>query len=66
MEMEFKKPECPKIDIDGVISKGKQFDLDITLPEAYRKKYYKLIFLYFIFPMNYFYLVLIRIKNKKS
>ena len=37
---EFKKPECPKIDVDGVISKGKQFDLDITLPDVYRKKYH--------------------------
>ncbi len=25
-------PHCPVIDIDGVMSRGKQFDLDITLP----------------------------------
>lgn len=41
MDFEFdkKKPECPVVDIDGVIAKGKQFDLDITLPDVNRKKY---------------------------
>ena len=39
MEMDAKKNHCPDIDIDGVISAGKQFDLDITLPDVYRKKY---------------------------
>ena len=39
---EFKKPEihCPKIDVDGLIAKGKQFDLDITLPEDTRDVIY--------------------------
>ena len=37
---ELKKPDCPKFDIDGVISKGKQFDLDITLPEDHRNAIY--------------------------
>ena len=36
MEMEEKKPGCPILDVDGVISGGKQFDLDITLPEDNR------------------------------
>ena len=40
---EFKKPECPKIDIDGVINKGKQFDLDITLPEDHRNVIYGIV-----------------------
>ena len=31
-----KKPQCPVLDVDGVISGGKQFDLDITLPEDNR------------------------------
>lgn len=31
-EEEKKKPHCPVVDIDGFIAKGKQFDLDITLP----------------------------------
>lgn len=29
-------PHCPVVDIDGVIEKGKQFDIDITLPEDNR------------------------------
>ena len=37
--MEGKKPYCPVLDVDGVISGGKQFDLDITLPDVYRIKY---------------------------
>ena len=33
MEYEEKKPiKCPEIDVDGTISGGKQFDLDITIP----------------------------------
>ena len=30
------KPHCPIIDVNGLISNGKQFDLDITLPEDNR------------------------------
>ena len=40
MEMEEKKPGCPILDVDGVISGGKQFDLDITLPDVNMKKYH--------------------------
>lgn len=29
-------PPCPCFDVDGLISNGKQFDLDITLPEDAR------------------------------
>lgn len=43
MEMEGKKTFCPDIDIDGVISGGKQFDLDITLPEDNRDVIYGVI-----------------------
>ena len=36
-EYNFKpEPSCPVIDIDGVISNGKQFDIDITLPKDNR------------------------------
>jgi len=35
MEMD-KKPHCPIVDVDGVIEKGKQFDLEINLPEDNR------------------------------
>ena len=34
------QPHCPVIDIDGFISNGKQFDLDITLPEDNREVIY--------------------------
>ena len=30
------EPQCPIVDIDGVIADGKQFDLDITLPKDNR------------------------------
>lgn len=38
INMEMPRPEhhCPVLDIDGMIAKGKQFDLDITLPEDRR------------------------------
>lgn len=39
MGMDDKRPFCPILDVDGVISGGKQFDLDITLPDVYRIKY---------------------------
>lgn len=42
MGIEEKKPFCPILDVDGVISGGKQFDLDITLPDVIVKKYYLL------------------------
>lgn len=33
---EIKKPMPPVVDIDGVIASGRQFDIDITLPEDHR------------------------------
>lgn len=42
MDFEHKKTFCPILDVDGVISGGKQFDLDVTLPDDNRKKYYLL------------------------
>ena len=41
--MDDKKPYCPVLDIDGVISGGKQFDLDITLPEDNRDVIYGVV-----------------------
>ena len=41
--MENNKPCCPILDIDGVISGGKQFDLDITLPEDNRDVIYGVV-----------------------
>ena len=43
MEMEEKKSFCPVLDVDGVISGGKQFDLDITLPEDNRDVIYGVV-----------------------
>ena len=40
MEMEYNKPHCPILDVDGVVSGGKQFDLNIILPDVYQKKYH--------------------------
>lgn len=40
MEMEEKKHVCPILDVDGLVSGGKQFDLDITLPDVNIKKYH--------------------------
>ena len=41
--MDFDKKLCPVIDVDGFIEKGKQFDLDIRLPEDDRNVIYGLI-----------------------
>lgn len=43
MEFEEKKSNCPVLDVDGVVSGGKQFDLDITLPEDNRDVIYGVI-----------------------
>ena len=37
--MDFEKPCCPVVEVDGNIAAGKQFDLDITLPCVLVKKY---------------------------
>ena len=45
MEMDERKsePMCPIVDIDGFIADGKQFDLDITLPEDNRDVIYGVV-----------------------
>ena len=43
MEIDKKRPHCPVLDVDGVISGGKQFDLDITLPEDNRDVIYGVV-----------------------
>lgn len=48
--MEYDKNICPIIDVDGVIESGKQFDLDITLPDGIVKKYHIFII---IKPLQY-------------
>lgn len=41
--MDIEKNFCPVIDVEGVISSGKQFDIDITLPEDNRSVIYGVI-----------------------
>ena len=41
--MEYDKNVCPVLNVDGVLATGKQFDLDITLPEDNRTVIYGVI-----------------------
>ena len=41
--MELDKNVCPVIKVDGFMEKGKQFDLDITIPEDHRNVIYGVI-----------------------
>ena len=41
--MEFDKNVCPVVNVDGIIASGKQFDLDIRLPEDNRNVIYGVI-----------------------
>lgn len=41
--MEYDKNVCPVIDVDGVIASGKQFDLEIRLPEDNRNVIYGVV-----------------------
>lgn len=45
VEMEDKKQNqmCPVVDVDGVIANGKQYDLEITLPEDNRDVIYGIV-----------------------
>lgn len=43
MEIEEKKGKCPIVDVDGVIANGKQFDIDVTLPEDHRDVIYGVV-----------------------
>ena len=38
--MELDKKMCPVLEVDGFIEKGKQFDIDITVPEDNRNVVY--------------------------
>lgn len=41
--MEYEKNICPIINIDGVMERGKQYDLEITLPEDNRNVIYGIV-----------------------
>ena len=41
--MEYDKGICPVVNVDGILATGKQFDLDITLPEDNRDVIYGVV-----------------------
>lgn len=41
--MEYDKNVCPVVDVDGIIASGKQFDLEIKLPEDNRNVIYGVV-----------------------
>lgn len=41
--MDFEKKDCPIVGVDGFIEKGKQFDIEINLPEDNREVIYGVI-----------------------
>ena len=41
--MEYEKNVCPVLNVDGVLATGRQFDLDITLPEDNRTVIYGIV-----------------------
>ena len=41
--MEYEKNVCPVLNVDGILATGKQFDLDITLPEDNRTVIYGVV-----------------------
>ena len=41
--MEYEKNVCPVLNVDGILATGKQFDLDITLPEDNRGVIYGIV-----------------------
>lgn len=64
MDIEFdKKDMCPIIGVDGFIESGKQFDLDITLPEDNRNVIYGIVKDYFGEPVKDAVVKLIEVVN---
>ena len=41
--MEYEKNICPVLNVDGILASGKQYDLDITLPEDNRSVIYGIV-----------------------
>lgn len=41
--MEYEKNICPVLNVDGILAAGKQFDLEITLPEDNRSVIYGVV-----------------------
>ena len=64
MEMDMTK-KCPVVEVNGFIEKGKQFDLDIELPEDERNVIYGVIKDSFNDPFAYAVVKLIEICYEK-
>ena len=43
MDLDIEKKMCPVVDVDGIIASGKQFDIEINLPEDNRNVIYGII-----------------------
>ena len=41
--MDYEKNVCPVLNVDGILATGKQFDLEITLPEDNRSVIYGIV-----------------------
>ena len=41
--MDIDKKICPVVNVDGLIEKGKQFDIEVNLPEDSRNVIYGLV-----------------------
>ena len=50
--MDYEKASCPIIKVDGIIEKGKQFDLEIKVPEDNRNIIYGIVKDYYSEPIK--------------
>ena len=66
LNIETNRPHCPVVDVNGFISDGKQFDLDITLPEDTRDVIYGKVKNMFKEPINNAVVKLIEISFDKD
>ena len=62
--MEYDKNICPVVNIDGVIETGKQYDLDITIPEDNRNVIYGVVKDCYKEPIEDAVVKLIEVENK--
>lgn len=63
-EYEKQKPHCPVVDVDGFVANGKQFDLDIVLPDDNRDVIFGTIRNCFKEPVNNAVVKLIEVERK--
>jgi len=63
--MDFEKEMCPIVKVDGFIEKGKQFDIEVTLPEDRRNVVFGVIKDCFKEPIEDAVVKLIEVDNKE-